>query len=445
MSALAKYFIASGNIVAGYDKTPSVITNSLEEIGCSIHFTDDVSLIPNAFKTCLKEELLVIYTPAINFKNTELQYFTNNNIEIKKRSQILGLISENHKTLAVSGTHGKTSVSTILAHVFNVSNKSTNAILGGISKNFNSNLLLANNSSEAEFLVTEADEFDRSFLHLFPETAVITSIDEDHLDIYSGIEDLYNTFGTFAGQINKNGTLLIKQGIQLEDKFYPKNVFTYSLEEKSDFYATNVKNSRTSSTFDLVCPNKIISNIELKIPGKLNIENAIAAAAVAVIHGIDDVTIINALKTWTGVKRRFDYVINTEKLVFIDDYAHHPEELKAFINSVAEIYPDKNILGVFQPHLFTRTRDFADEFAESLNLLNQLILLDIYPAREEPIQGVSSNMIFDKVSIQNKTICNKDEMLNVLKNKEFDVLLTIGAGDVGTKVELIKKMISNRQ
>lgn len=444
MSALARYYLAAGCSVAGYDRTPSPITDSLQLQNCSIHFVDNVDYIPEDFKNCRINELLLIYTPAVSNKNSELKYFAHKGIQLFKRAQILGKIAKNFNTIAVAGTHGKTSVSTMIAHIFIVSDQSVNAVLGGISKNYDSNLILDKNAENAKYFVTEADEFDRSFLHLFPKTAVITSIDEDHLDIYSGIDDLKETFAKFVSQISKKGCLLIKNYVEIDKSDFPENTYTYNVDGNADFFAQNIITDSQGSKFDLKCPSTIIKGFKIQIPGKLNVENAVAAAAVAFLNHIPESVIIEALGSWTGVKRRFEYIINSPELVYIDDYAHHPEELKAFINSVTEIYPGKKITGVFQPHLYTRTRDFADDFAQSLSLLNELILLDIYPAREEAIEGVTSEIIFDKVNIKNKSVASKNNIVEILKNKDFDVLVTVGAGDISTEVEKIKNMLINR-
>ncbi len=442
MSALARYFLAIGKSVAGYDKVQSTLTEKLTQEGAVIHYEDNIHKIPAKFKESNKEEILIVFTPAVSDNHSELAYFKGNGFNIKKRAEILGLISRNHKTIAVAGTHGKTSVSTIIAHIFKHSGEDLNAILGGISKNYNSNLILSNSPHSARYAVTEADEFDRSFLHLHLNTAVITAIDEDHLDIYKDINDLEDTFSKFVTQIEKEGSVLMKKGIKLNKADFPTNSYTYSVNEVADFFAINVTSEGDESIFDLILPNGSIDKIKLGIPGLVNIENAVAAAAIAHLHGIEDNEIKLALETWTGVKRRFEYIIKTKDFVYIDDYAHHPEELKALINSVRGVYQNRKITGIFQPHLYTRTRDFAVEFAKSLDLLDELILLDIYPAREKPIKGVKSDIIFKKVKLKNKTLCKKEELLSIVRKTDCKVLLSIGAGDIACFVKPIKRLLS---
>lgn len=442
MSALARYFNAIGKYTAGYDKTASAITLALKKERIDLHYDNELGEIPTRLLKFDKNSVLVVYTPAIPDDNSELRFFIDNGYTLKKRSEILGIISENQNSIAVAGTHGKTSVSTLLAHIFKFAGLNFNAILGGVSKNYNSNILLADEPENVEFLVTEADEFDRSFLELKLQTAVITAIDEDHLDIYAGINDLTQTFEKFINQIDKDGTVIIKKGLDIDKEYLPKNSYTYSLSSNADFYAQNITNKKSKITFDIKTPNFVIDNLELKVSGKVNIENAVAAVAVASLNGVDENVIRQAVASWEGVKRRFDYIIDTPKLTFIDDYAHHPEELKALISSVRELYPDKKISGIFQPHLYTRTRDFADEFAESLSLLDELILLDIYPAREQPIEGVSSELIFNKVTIDDKMLCRINELMTLVISPSYEVLLTIGAGNIDRFVEPIKESLS---
>lgn len=444
MSALARYFNNIGVLTFGYDKTPSKITDNLKNEGIDIHFEENINLIDARTKGFSKENVIVVFTPAVPENHSELQWFKNNDYKIFKRAEILGLITNVFKTVAIAGTHGKTSVSTIIAHIFKSAKVNFNGFLGGISKNYNSNLILSNKPDEAKYAVTEADEFDRSFLHLYPWSAVITSVDEDHLDIYEDINDLKQTFGRFAGQIHKDGFLIIKKGVELNKANFPKNTFSYSLNDAADFYAVDIKNDAKKSAFNIVTPKGIIEDVIINIPGNLNVENVVAATAIAQVHGISAENIKLALKTWTGVKRRFEYIINTPEIIYIDDYAHHPEELKAFIGSIKNIYKDKHITGIFQPHLFTRTQDFAEDFAKSLDLLDELFLLDIYPAREEPIAGVTSNLILDKVSIKNKRILSKEDVVNKLKEQKIELLLTIGAGDINNLVEPIKQILENK-
>ena len=441
MSALARFFNKSGILTEGYDKTSSAITEELIKEGISIHFEDNFELISSRIKRLEKEDVLIVYTPAVPSDHQELNRFKSEGYKIYKRSEILGDITNRYKSIAVAGTHGKTSVSTIIAHIFKYADLNFNGFLGGISKNFNSNLILSNDPNNAEYAVTEADEYDRSFLRLFPYSAVVTAIDEDHLDIYKDIDDLRNTFEKFISQINRAGNLVIKKGLNIDKKCIPENTYTYSFDKEADYYALNINTDAKLSRFDIKTPTGIIKDVEIYIPGDLNIENVVAASAIAKLHGIDDIKLREALKTWQGVKRRFEYVVNTPEVIYIDDYAHHPEELKSFINSIKNIYKDKKITGIFQPHLYSRTKDFAEEFAESLSLLDELILLDIYPAREEPIPGVTSKIIFDKVSIENKRLIKKEELLDSLHITDSGILLTIGAGDIDRYVDSIRKLV----
>ncbi len=430
MSALARYFNGLGMQVVGYDKTKTPLTVQLQQEGIQIHYQDNASQIP-------KDIDLVIYTPAIPKSNTEFIYLTKSNIPIKKRSEVLGLISNEKKTIAVAGTHGKTTVSTMIAFLLKNSNIDCSAFLGGISKNYKSNLLVSDHS---DWVVVEADEFDRSFLQLNPDIGIITSMDADHLDIYSNFESLKSNFTQFAEQVKTNGTLLIKDGLQSNfTHLKDLQLFTYSLTEGTDFYVSNIQLKNNNYCFDFVYHDKIIQDLTLGIPGLINVENSIVALAAAVLAGVTEKEIKASLPLFSGIHRRFDYQVNTKDLVFIDDYAHHPEEIKGFVNSVKLIYPDKKILGIFQPHLFSRTRDFADEFAKSLDMLDEIILLPIYPAREKPIEGVSSNIIFDKIQSENKLICSKSELIQIISKSSFDIILTMGAGDIDQLVLPIKE------
>jgi len=441
MSALAAYFLKSGIFTAGYDKMQSKITKNLENIGAKIHFSDAVNLIPSEIISGEKKDVLIVYTPAIPETHSELKFFKVNNYKVLKRSDILGILTSQSKVIAVAGTHGKTSVSTIIAQIFKHSGNNANAFLGGISKNYNSNLILSENPKNAEFAVTEADEYDRSFLKLFPHTAVITAIDEDHLDIYKDINDIRNAFEQFVNQINKKGNLVLKKSLIIKKSVLPKHVFTYALNSKSDYYAESVKTNTVQSQFNIVTPKDIIKDVVINIPGNLNIENTIAAVAVADIHSISHQQIKDALASWQGVKRRFEYIINTPDMVYIDDYAHHPEELKAFIGSVRKLYPKKSLIGIFQPHLYSRTRDFADAFARSLSLCDKVILTDIYPAREKPIAGVSSKIIFDKIECKEKILTVKEDLLSHIKCENNTVYMTMGAGDIDRYADKIKQRL----
>jgi len=438
MSALARYFKHIGKAVAGYDKTATQITSSLQEEGVFVHFDEE---LPDDFEIN-QEDTLVIYTPAIPKNHKGYNYLIENNFKLYKRAEILGLITNNYKTIAVAGTHGKTSISSITAHLFNNSEIQCLAFLGGISKNHQSNLVLPQATDNQPIAVVEADEFDRSFLHLSPSIALITAIDADHLDIYENKENIVNSFNQFVKKIEPKGTIIYKKGLTLLPENLPENSYTYALTEEADFYAGNLKiNTKGQYSFDMVTPSRVINNMECGMPGKINAENAVAAVALAYIAGLEDGTIRNNLKSFMGVNRRFDFQINTEKLVYVDDYAHHPEELKAFINSVKELFPTKKITGVFQPHLFSRTKDFANEFAEVLDKLDELILLDIYPARELPIEGVDAELIYNKMNLKSKTLCSLDNLVEILAEKKLEVLLTMGAGNIDKKTKEIKELL----
>lgn len=436
MSALALYFNALGKNVVGYDRTATTLTGNLMKEGIDIHFIDNMDLIPVKFRESA-DKTLIIYTPAIPKMHSELKYFQENNYNIYKRSQVLGMLTKEFESIAVAGTHGKTTTSTMLAHIFN-SSIGCNAFVGGISVNYNSNFIL---NKESKHVIVEADEFDRSFLTLFPKSAIITSMDADHLDIYKDKADIVNTFYEFVSQIEKDGNLVIKHGLSIPLSIC-KNVFTYDLENTAaDFHTKNLKEKGGFYSFTLVTPDKEIKDFKLGVPGRINVENAIAACAISLIHGIEAKDLKNALTDFKGVKRRFEIKINTKEVAFIDDYAHHPEEIKAFLASIKEMYPNRKITGIFQPHLYSRTRDFAVEFAESLNVLDQLILLDIYPAREEPIPGVTADIILDKVSIENKHQISKSDLCDLVRILEVDVLVTMGAGDIDKILEPIYNIL----
>ncbi|NOZ47479.1 MAG: UDP-N-acetylmuramate--L-alanine ligase [Chlorobi bacterium] len=441
MSALARYFKHLGKNVAGYDRTHTKLTETLENEEINIHYSDNTALISNEFKTD-KKNVLVIYTPAVSKKNTELNYFINNKFEVVKRSEVLGSIIHGKNGIAVAGTHGKTTVSSMIAHIFNNSKLGCNAFLGGIASNYNTNFITNNKSN---YVVVEADEFDRSFLQLSPEFVVITSIDADHLDIYGTRKELVKSFNSFASQISPNGKLLINKKVSGEINVRSDILkYTYSINEKSDFYIREYKISEGHYVVTLASPFGIIKDIQIGIPGILNIENAVAAMAVAILEGIESNSIKAAMAGYKGVNRRFEYIIRTNNLVFIDDYAHHPVELEACISSVRELYREKKITGIFQPHLYSRTNDFADDFAKSLSLLDELILLDIYPAREQPVKGVSSKLIFDKVSVKSKILTTKEEFWKIFPKQNYEVLLTLGAGDIDKMVIPIKEQLLDK-
>ena len=439
MSALARYYKHSGPFVAGYDRTETSLTKQLENEGILVHYSDDVALIPE--KCTNANDTLIIYTPAVPNEHSELNYFRANDFDVVKRSKILGMIAADNHTFAIAGTHGKTTTSTLLAHILTVAADGCNAFLGGISKNYNTNLLL----SASKNLVAEADEFDRSFLQLFPNAAVITAVDADHLDIYGNAEEVRKAYETFASQVKPRGSLIVKKGIDIKLPANDIKIYTYSYNEPCDFYASNIKLcSDGCYSFDINLPDRKIYDCKLGISGWINIENAVAATALAWTIGFDDQKFKTALASFAGVKRRFDVQINTPTLTYIDDYAHHPEELKATLASIKNMFADRKITAIFQPHLYTRTRDFADGFAASLSIADELVLLDIYPARELPIEGVTSKIIFDNVTCREKILCGKQELLGILSEKEFDVLVTLGAGDIDLFVEPITKMLNKK-
>ena len=428
MSALARYFVANGKNVAGFDKVQTRITDSLEEVGVKIHFEDSVSLISDEFKDA--EKTLIVYTPAIPKSHSELSYFRSNNYHVMKRAEVLGKITENTICLAVAGTHGKTTTSAILGHILEESGVNATSFLGGIAENYNSNLILGGD----KISVVEADEFDRSFLQLSPNIACVTSMDADHLDIYGEASALENSFKEFADKVSD--TLIVCKGLPLEG-------LTYAVNEKADYYADNIKIKNGVYIFDVKTPTEIITNVEFNLPGKHNVLNAVAALAIANNYGVSLQSIAKALLSFKGVQRRFSYKIKRDNLVLIDDYAHHPTEINAVVSSVREMYPDKKVLGVFQPHLFSRTRDFADDFANSLSQFDELILLDIYPARELPLEGITSEWLLSKINIQNKKLSTKDDLLENIKQSNATIKVMIGAGDIGQMVTKIKEGLEN--
>jgi UDP-N-acetylmuramate--alanine ligase len=431
MSGLARYFHSKGLKVWGYDRTQTPLTSALEIEGIPVHYSDDPALISDSPD-------LVIFTPAIPADNREFLFIKEMNYPVKKRAEVLGMLAEGRFTIAVAGTHGKTSITSIVAHILKSSGCNVTAFIGGVSRNYNSNVII---SQPAEIMLAEADEYDRSFLNLMPDIAVITSMDPDHLDIYGTEEKLRESFMQFAGQIKPKGRLIIKKGLPL-----PQNVINiiYSDSETCDAYARNIGIQNNKFIFDIVTAKDVIPEICFSLPGRHNVENAVAAASVAVEVGIDINAVKLALESYKGVERRFDYRINSEKIVYIDDYAHHPRELKACISAVKELYAGKKITCIFQPHLYSRTRDLADGFADALQIADELILLDIYPARELPIRGVTSELIFRKVNLSNKIMCRKEDVLDVLKSRKLDVLLTLGAGDIDTLVKPIELMFNDK-
>lgn len=429
MSALARYFVANGKVVAGYDKTPTDITNSLGALGVEIHFEDAVNNIPTGFLNT--ENTLVIYTPAIPQRHLEFDYFKTNNFQILKRSKILGLITENTFCLAVAGTHGKTTTSAILGHLLNECHVPLTAFLGGISENYNSNLI----QKGTEVSVVEADEFDRSFLTLSPDLACITSMDADHLDVYGDASQLIKSFEDFSKRIKPNGKLFVKKGLPIQG-------ITYGIEDDSDYSVQNIKIVNGSYVFDVKTPITNIENLKFNLPGRHNLSNALIALAMALEYGCSHEKLADALASFKGVKRRFTYQIKTGNFVFIDDYAHHPEEINAVHQAVREMYPNKKVLAIFQPHLFSRTRDFIDDFAKSLSQFDEILLLDIYPARELPIKGVTSGWLLSKMTNKNKQLVTKANLLQKIEESDAQVVLTIGAGDIGEEVKHIKNRFS---
>ena len=442
MSALARYFEAKDKHVAGYDKTPSDLTAALINEGIRIHYMDDVALIPADCKQV--DSTLVVYTPAIPETHAELNYFRENGFTLMKRAQVLGEITRSERGLCVAGTHGKTTTSSMLAHLLKQSHVDCNAFLGGILKNYNSNLML---SDKSDLAVIEADEFDRSFHWLNPYMAVITAVDPDHLDIYGTPEAYRESFEHFTSLIRPDGCLVMKKGLQLQPRL-PKGakLYTYSATEEADFFARNIRIGNGDIVFDFVTPTGCIEDVKLGVPVKVNIENGVAAMALAQLNGVTDEEIKRGMASFAGPVRRFDFHLKRNDIVLLDDYAHHPAELKASIQSVKELYPDKKITGIFQPHLYTRTRDFAADFAASLSLLDELILLDIYPAREEPIPGVTSQLIFDQVTLKKKRMIKKEELLDLVKKEaaDFQVVLMLGAGNIDRLVEPVKQILEKR-
>jgi UDP-N-acetylmuramate--alanine ligase len=438
MSALARYFASQGIAVSGYDRTCTELTLQLEKEGIEVHYDDNPEKLPPDLNL---GDSLIVYTPAVPADHSELKELLNRGFSLHKRSEVLGIICNSQRTIAVAGTHGKTSVSTITAHILKSSELGCAAFLGGISKNYGTNLLLDHTGSQ--WIVAEADEFDRSFLQLKPELAVITSMDADHLDIYGSHEKVIESFNLFAGQIKPGGALVLKKGLSLGAPLSGIREFSYSITEDADFCAENIVLQDGFYQFDLKTPDFRIEKLVLNYPGLLNVENAVAASALAILAGVEHESIRKALATYSGVKRRFDIHLKNEHFVLIDDYAHHPEELRATIQSVRDIYRGRTLTGVFQPHLFSRTKDFAPGFAQSLDLLDEIVLLDIYPARELPMEGVTSDLIFSKIKNANKTLCTKQELVELASNFKPGIVLMMGAGDIDTFVGPVKEQLLN--
>ncbi len=449
MSALIRYFLSKGKRVGGYDRTESQLTRELNNEGAEIHYEDNIYLIPEIYKN--KEETLVVFTPAVPNDHSELTFFRENNFEILKRAQLLGEITKTNRGLCVAGTHGKTTTSSMLAHLLKQSHVDCNAFLGGILKNYDNNLLL---SGKSDLTVIEADEYDRSFHWLSPYMAIITSADPDHLDIYKTEEAYRESFEHFTSLIREGGVLLMKQGINITPQLKQKvKLYTYSgvtnpLPFGEDrgrvFFPENIRIANGEIHFDFITPTEKIENVQLGVPVKINIENAVAAMAIAWLNGVTAEELKAGIASFLGPKRRFDFHLKTDKIVLIDDYAHHPEELKASISSVKELYPDRKLTTIFQPHLYSRTNDFYKEFAEALSLSDEVILLDIYPAREKPIPGVTSQLILDHVNIMKKSICNKNDLVHHMENNHYDVVLMAGAGDIELLLSLVKEMLQRK-
>lgn len=421
MSNLARYFALNNKLVAGYDKTPTKITKSLEEIGVQVHFNDNITAIPNKFLK--KENTLVVYTPAIAHNHIELNYFKDQNFTILKRAEVLGLITENTFCFAVAGTHGKTTTSAILGHILTAV-KAT-SFLGGIAENYNSNLILG----EDKISVVEADEFDRSFLKLSPNIACITSMDADHLDIYGKHQDMLDSFKDFSYKVKNQ--LVIANGLSIPG-------ITYDIENDAEYMATNIKIENGDYIFDVKTPNTIIKNIRFSLPGRHNVMNVLAAIAMVDLYGISHEVIKNSLESFRGVQRRFSYKIKSDDLLLIDDYAHHPTEINAVASSIREMYPNEKIMVVFQPHLFSRTRDFVENFAAALSVFDEVRLLEIYPARELPIEGVNSNWLLSKITSENKKLISSEEISHEINNSDAKIIAMLGAGDIGVTIENVK-------
>lgn len=440
MSALVRYFLSKGKAVGGYDRTPSELTEKLKEEGALIHYEDNAEQIPSVFLDA--QTTLVVYTPAIPADHQELTYFRQRGFEVQKRAQVLGMLTRTERGLCVAGTHGKTTTSTMAAYLIDHSHVGCNAFLGGISKNYGTNLLL---SDKSDFVVIEADEFDRSFHWLTPYATVITATDSDHLDIYGDHAAYLESFRKYTSLIRPDGCLIMKKGIDLQPDLQPGvTLYTYATDE-GNFHATNIRIGNGEIVFDYVSPLGNINDIRLGVPVYVNIENGIAAMALAQIAGATADEIKAAMPGFRGVDRRFDFKLKNDRIVFLSDYAHHPAEIRQSVHSIRMLYPDRKITAVFQPHLYTRTRDFYKEFADSLSLLDEVILLDIYPAREKPIEGVSSRLIYDHLrpGIE-KCLCHKEELLDLLKGKKLDVLITLGAGDIDNYVPQIYEILKDR-
>lgn len=442
MSAIARWFSLQGKAVSGYDRVSTPLTQSLESEGIKIHYEDDIQMIPEGVVN-QKEKSLIVFTPAIPDTHKEYNHFLSNGYEIMKRSQVLGVITKDQFTIGVAGTHGKTTTSSMVAHILHETGFGCNAFIGGIMTNYNSNLILG---KKEDVVVVEADEFDRSFLRLYPDMSIVTSVDPDHLDIYGDETEMVRTFNEYVAKTDAKGLVLLNN--KIEDRIEAESVnskkLTYGVSN-GDIQIENLKIADGVFRFDYVRDAFRLADITLMVPGFHNMENCIAAITLALELGVDGDKIREAVGTYRGVKRRFEYLIKRDDFIFIDDYAHHPGEISAFISSVRALFSDKKITAVFQPHLYSRTNDFAEGFAEELSKVDELILLDIYPAREEPIPGVTSEIIFDRVTLENKTLIRKGELLETLKEREVELLVTIGAGNIDMELPKLKEMYARRE
>jgi UDP-N-acetylmuramate--alanine ligase len=444
MSALARWFMKSGLFVAGYDRTQTVLTDELEREGMVIHYDDNIQHIPQQVLDN-KEQSLIIFTPAIPTDHVEFNYLKDNGYTILKRAEVLGLITKSYRTIGVAGTHGKTTTSSMIAHILKSAKKNMVAFLGGITTNYESNLVIEGEAGKDTIVVVEADEFDRSFLRLYPETAVVTSADPDHLDIYGDHESMIVSFREYVKQIKQGGSLIIHESIAErlagDATHIQKNIYSMS---RGQFFAGNITAHSGFFEFNLCGFATTEERVRLGVPGFHNVENAVAASIAAHQYGVSIAQIKEALESFKGVKRRFEFVVSGSKVIYVDDYAHHPTEIEAFLRSMKSMYPRRKLTVVFQPHLYTRTRDFAEGFAKSLSIADELLLMDIYPARELPIPGVDSDMIFKNITSKVKMLCGKADVMQKLEALDIDVLATVGAGDIDTFVQPIKEMLNRK-
>lgn len=439
MSAIARYFLHKGLVVAGYDKTPSALTHRLEQEGMLLHYDENIDEIPHACRN--PQVCMVVYTPAIPESHVELQYFKSNGFEVLKRAQVLGSLTRTHRGLCFAGTHGKTTTSTMCAHIMHQSHVDCNAFLGGISKNYGSNYILSDTS---DYIVIEADEFDRSFHWLRPWMSVITSTDPDHLDIYGTKVAYLESFRHYTTLIKPGGALIIHEGLEMQEDVNDEvRVFRYSLNG-GDFHAENIKIENGTITFNFISPIENVTHVELGHPIPINVENAVAAMAMAQLNGCTAEELRYGMSTYKGVDRRFDFKVNNERHVFLSDYAHHPKEIYQSAKSLRELYHDRHVTAIFQPHLYSRTRDFYKEFAEALSQLDEVILCDIYPAREAPIPEVTSALIYNELTCKEKSMIHKEDVIDLVKKRDFDVLVVLGAGDLDNYVPQMTKIIENK-